>query len=56
MWKVEYYNDTGPHDEFFMEWWEITDGTITYSASSEEEAQMLCDQLNVTGLVKRRAE
>ena len=53
MWKVEYNNDVGPDDERFEEWWEITDGTTTYKATSAEEAQMLCDQLNITGLVRR---
>ena len=45
-WKVEYNNDVGSTDEEFWEWWEITNGAITFKANTEKEAYQLCDLLN----------
>jgi hypothetical protein len=45
-WRIEYDNDTGPSDEGFFEWWDVTDGKTTYRADSEQEATALCNLLN----------
>jgi hypothetical protein len=48
MWKIEYDNDTGHSDEWFWEWWDVTDGTKSFRCSSQEEADWLCNHLNLT--------
>lgn len=45
-WHVEYQNETGPDDEGFWEWWEVTDGQRVYRAGEENDATILCDLLN----------
>lgn len=45
-WSVKYDNDVGPGDEGFWEWWDVTDGTVTFRADSEDAATWLCDLLN----------
>lgn len=45
-WIVEYDNDTGPDDDSFWQWWNVTDGTTSYRASTEDEANSLCQTLN----------
>ncbi|MFT5724157.1 MAG: hypothetical protein ACI9JN_001274 [Bacteroidia bacterium] len=45
-WRVDYDNDTGPGDEGFWEWWEITDGKTLYTSRNEEAAKELCEILN----------
>ena len=47
MWKVEYNNDTGPRDDSFSEWWDVTDGEKTFTSKSERDAIWLCVILNV---------
>lgn len=47
-WCVEYHNDTGPNDEGFWEWWEVTDGKRVFKASSEEDAMWLVEALTKT--------
>lgn len=45
-WTIESDNDTGPGDEGFWEWWNVSDGTKSFRADTEAEAKWLCDQLN----------
>ena len=46
MWYIEYDNETGLNDDFFVEWWNITNGEKLFKASNELDAQWLCDLLN----------
>ena len=45
MWKIEYDNDTGPYDEYFYEWWDVSNDKYSFKAESEEEAKWLLDVL-----------
>ena len=45
-WTIEYYNDTGPGDEGYWEWWTVTDGNRRYRSDSEDDAKWLADMLN----------
>jgi hypothetical protein len=45
-WTVEYDNDTGPNDEGYWEWWDVSDGTTTFKAFTDESAKWLCVLLN----------
>lgn len=46
-WKIEPHNDTGPGDESFWEWWNVTDGDArTFECTSSEDAEWLCEMLN----------
>lgn len=47
VWTVTYNNDTGPNDEGYFEWWDISDGNVTFQANDQHSAQWLCDQLNL---------
>lgn len=47
-WAIEYNNDTGSNDEGFWEWWDVTDGDISFKANTEESAKFLCEKLNAT--------
>jgi hypothetical protein len=46
-WRVDYNNDTGPNNESFWEWWEVTDGARIFKCDDENDAQWLCDLLNM---------
>jgi hypothetical protein len=46
MWELEYNNDTGPLDEYFYEWWAVTNGDKSFKCDSEESAEWLCNILN----------
>lgn len=46
MWTIEYDNDTGPGDEGYWEWWDVTDGNISFRCDSQESAEWLCYILN----------
>lgn len=45
-WRIEYDNDTGPDDEGFWETWTVTDGTMSFKTSNENEAKWLEGKLN----------
>lgn len=45
-WTIKYDNDTGPCDESYHEWWEVTNETTTFRANTEADAKWLCDLLN----------
>jgi hypothetical protein len=44
MWKVEYDNDS--NDDWFSEWWNVTNGEKTFTSKSENDAIWLCVILN----------
>lgn len=46
--KVQYDNDTGPEDDYFVSWYtvESEDGGFTIKMDSEQEAKKLCAFLN----------
>lgn len=45
MWRIEYENDTGPGDEGFWESWTVTNGNMSFSATSQEDAEWLFNRL-----------
>lgn len=45
-WTIEYYNDTGPNDEGFWEWWDVTNGKRSFKTDTEDDAKWLCAFLN----------
>uniref|UniRef100_A0A6M3LMS5 Uncharacterized protein n=1 Tax=viral metagenome TaxID=1070528 RepID=A0A6M3LMS5_9ZZZZ len=47
MWMIEYDNDTGPGDESFSEWWDVTNGSRSFRADSFDDAMWLCEILNL---------
>lgn len=48
-WVVEYDNDTGPDDEGFSEWWEVSNGAMSFKAYTKYSAEWLCKTLNKKG-------
>ena len=40
-WTKEYDNDTGPCDDYFKEWWNVTDGNRTYRCNNSDDADFL---------------
>lgn len=40
-WTKEYDNDTGPYDDYFKEWWNVTDGNRTYRCNNSDDADFL---------------
>lgn len=46
MWTIEWDNDTGPNDGYYVEWWNVTDGTKTFRTESEKDAEWLAELLN----------
>lgn len=45
-WTIEYDNDTGPDDDYFEQWWTVTDGTRRFRCYEEEDATWLAATLN----------
>lgn len=45
-WKIINENDTGPGDDFYCEWWIVTNGLIKFRADNENDAIRLCALLN----------
>lgn len=45
-WKIEYYNDTGPDDGGFWEWWAVSNGTRSFKCDDEADAKWLAELLN----------
>lgn len=45
-WRIEYHNDTGPTDEDFQEWWEVTDERRVCRCAVKADAEWLCGYLN----------
>lgn len=46
MWSIESDNDTGPEDDYFIEWWTVSDGERSYTCRNEKDAEWLRDLLN----------
>ena len=40
-WTKEYDNDTGPYDDYFKEWWNVTDGNRMYRCNNSDDADFL---------------
>lgn len=45
-WKIESDNDTGPNDDFYREWWTVTDGNRRFDCKDEADAEWLAAMLN----------
>ena len=45
-WQIIYNNDTGPDDDGFWEWWDVTDGNRSFRCDSEEDAKWLVENLS----------
>ena len=45
-WEVEYDNDTGPNDDCFVEWFNVSDGVTSFRAYEEKDALWLKAVLN----------
>lgn len=45
-WRVDYDNDTGPDDDYFHEWWVVTNGNTEFICDDKKNANELCDLLN----------
>jgi hypothetical protein len=54
VWRIEYDNDTGPGDEGFCEWWNVTDGEATFRTHVEEDAKWLKDVLDAAWMEVKR--
>lgn len=56
-WTIEYDNDTGPGDGAFVEWWDVTDGQVSFRATNEAEGEDLRRKLEafdaLLGVCKR---
>jgi hypothetical protein len=55
-WQVEHENDTGPGDEGYHEWWEVTDGYAIFRTISEWDAAWLRDLLNAVAKTGMKGE
>lgn len=44
-WHIDYGNDTGPDDDGFWEWWEVTNGERTFKCDYKEDAEWLLNAL-----------
>jgi len=51
-WCVDYSNDVGNFDDYFVEWWEVTNGEVVFRSDSEQDANWLCSELNMRGKQK----
>lgn len=50
-WWTQYKNDVPGYGDYLCnEWWEITNGTRTFTAYDKEEAEWLCTFLNEAAL------
>lgn len=47
-WSIDYDNDTGPNDDYFHEWWVVTNGSRSFKCNSQEDADWLCNLLNLS--------
>jgi hypothetical protein len=45
-WVIEYDNDTGPGDEYFVEWFNVTNGEKSFRCNSKEDAEFLLASLS----------
>lgn len=44
-WKITYDNDTGPNDEGYWEWWNVSNDELglSYKCNTEKEAKYLLE-------------
>jgi hypothetical protein len=45
-WGIEWDNDTGPNDGYYVEWWNVTDGERSFRSYKEADAEWLQAFLN----------
>jgi hypothetical protein len=45
-WVIEYDNDTGSGDEYFVEWFNVTNGEKSFRCNSKEDAEFLLASLS----------
>lgn len=45
-WTIESESDTGPDDDYYVTWWNVTDGTKTFRSGLEKDVEWLRDLLN----------
>jgi predicted secreted hydrolase len=45
-WEVTHASDTGPDDDYYHEWWEVSNGTRTFKCEVKADAEWLCAALN----------
>lgn len=45
-WQIIYNNDTGPDDDGFWVWWDVTDGNRSFRCDSENDAKWLLENLS----------
>ena len=55
MWRIEMENDTGPNDDYYLEWWEVSDGNRVFECKFEDDAKWLCALLNAVDRVRDEA-
>jgi len=48
-WVIEYDNDTGPGDEYFVEWFNVTNGEKSFRCNTKEDAEFLLASLSSPG-------
>lgn len=48
-WAIEYDNDTGSGDEYFVEWFNVTNGEKSFRCNSKEDAEFLLASLSPAG-------
>ena len=46
---IEYDNDTGPGDEYFVEWFNVTNGEKSFRCNTKEDAEFLLASLSSPG-------
>ena len=46
-WTIEYDNDVGPDDEYFIEWWIVTNGERAFKSNTKIDAEWLKSTLNL---------
>ena len=45
-WTVKWGNDVGDDDDYYVEWWDVTDGEKIFKCDDEKHAVRLCNFLN----------
>lgn len=45
-WHIEYDNDTGACDGYFVEWWNVTNNEKFFRCRKENDAEWLLEILN----------
>lgn len=45
-WTISIGNDVGPEDDYYIEWWEVANGSKTFKTDEKEDAEWLAMILN----------